>query len=135
MAGRKPYQPTDSDRRLVEALVGCKITQDEIRLLIVNPKTGKPISLQTLNRHYRQELRVGRVKAIVGAYGNLRRAMNGKVSAPMVTANIFFLKCNGWRETPQGMQMLNPDGNDQDVAPVVFYLPYNGRDREPPKGV
>ncbi|HEX3163561.1 MAG TPA: hypothetical protein VHQ92_13370 [Pseudolabrys sp.] len=128
MAGRKPYVPSEKDRIRVEAFVACGITQEEIRQLVINPKTGKAISLQTLNSHFRAELKLGKLNAIAHAYGHLRRAISSKVSGPQVAATIFYLKCHGgWRERPQGVEFLGKDGEPQDVAPVVLYLPDNGR--------
>lgn len=131
MAGRKPYEPTADHRIFVEAMVAAGMTQEEIRQAVINPKTKKAISLQTLNQHYRTELKIGKIKAIASAYGHLRRAMKAKVSGPQVAAAIFYLKTQGgWREKPQGVEFLGADGEPQDVAPVVLYLPDNGRGRQ-----
>ena len=127
LRGSKPFIPTEADRLLVESLVACGITQDEIKKVIINPDTGKAISLQTLNTHFREELETGLTKAIHSAAGNLRRAMNAEVSAPMVAANIFYLKTKGrWKE-PQSFEILDKDGVPQDIAPLMLYLPDNAR--------
>jgi len=49
--------------RLGRAMIGYGIPEAEIRLLIKHPQTGKPISLQTLRRHFAEEIATGAVKA------------------------------------------------------------------------
>jgi hypothetical protein len=47
-AGRKPFEPTRGDRERVKKLVGFGLRQEEIAQVIVNRKTGKPLSEGTL---------------------------------------------------------------------------------------
>jgi hypothetical protein len=53
------FTPTDAQRRLVAQLIGLHVTWDEIRLLVIHPKTGEPITKKTLNRYFKRELTVG----------------------------------------------------------------------------
>jgi len=60
---RRTFKPTAEQRGWVEAMIGYGIPEAEIRLLIKHPQTGKPISLQTLRRHFAEEIATGAVKA------------------------------------------------------------------------
>lgn len=112
MAGRKPFEPTEDQRRQVEAFAAYGIPQEDMCKLLLNPRTGKPIDLKTLHKHFRVELDTGMVRAnakvaeslfrqAVGAAaqydanGNLIRAEQ----TPVVSAGIFWAKARmGWKE-------------------------------------
>src|SRR5215813_10196840 len=57
--GHPAFVPTDAQRQLVAKLIAMRMQWDEIRLLIINPRTGDPITKSTLNRHFKRELAVG----------------------------------------------------------------------------
>ena len=59
--GHPPFVPTDEQRHIVAVLSGLRVNWDEIRKLILNPRTGLPIPKTTLSRHFRRELDVGAV--------------------------------------------------------------------------
>lgn len=61
--GPEPFQPTDQDRAIVEAMAGYGIPEEEMVKLVRNPKTQEPISPVTLRKHFRQELDRGFVGA------------------------------------------------------------------------
>jgi hypothetical protein len=69
MAGQPAFQPTDEQRKNVETLVGLGIRQEDI-CQIVRDKRDKPISVPTLEKHFRKEIDTGATKAnaIVGAF-------------------------------------------------------------------
>ena len=107
-SGRKKFVPTPCDRRLVKLLAGRGIPQEHIRQLILNPQTGKPVSIKTLERAFATELKTAKgelniqvarfvMDTILG-----RRPMNGKPiknERLRVTLAIFFAKTRmGWRE-------------------------------------
>lgn len=110
---RRRFEPTDEQRRQVEALAAFGMPQDQMLALVVNPETGRPIDLKTLHRAFRIELDTGMIKAnakvaeslftqAVGApaqfdsAGNMIRAEQQRV----VSAGIFWAKTRmGWRET------------------------------------
>lgn len=60
---RRPFNPTAKQRRWVEAMIGYGIPQAEIRLLIEDPHTGKPIDLETLREHFAKEIATSAVNA------------------------------------------------------------------------
>jgi hypothetical protein len=51
--------PTEAQRALVAKLIAMRMQWEEIRLLIINPRTGEPITKTTLARHFKRELAVG----------------------------------------------------------------------------
>ena len=59
----RAFNPTAKQSGWVEAMIGCGIPEDEIRLLIKNPHTGKPIDLATLRKHFAKEIATGAVNA------------------------------------------------------------------------
>jgi hypothetical protein len=65
---RRAFKPTAEQRGWVEAMIGYGMSQAEIRLLIKHPQTGEPISLETLRKHFAEEIATGAVKlkALVG---------------------------------------------------------------------
>lgn len=97
MAGRKPYEPTAADRRLVESAAGFGIPHEEIARLIVNPQTGKALDPKTLRKHFRFELDTGATKANIAVANALFRAATG-TGKGAVTAAIWWTKSRmRWR--------------------------------------
>ena len=47
MAGRKPFIPTDDQRKLVKAMSGYGIPEDDISKVITNLQTGKHVDSKT----------------------------------------------------------------------------------------
>ena len=83
------YQPNDEQRRLVRAMAGFGVPQDDIAThLDIDPKT--------LRKHFRQELDRGTTEANVKVAQSLfQMATQGK----NVAAAIFWMKARaGWRE-------------------------------------
>lgn len=100
--GRLPdYEPTDKDRELVAVLAGNGIPHDIIAKCIFSPATKLAISLSTLRRHYRRELKEGRSIADAGLIG---RAYEMSKTVPSVL--IFMCKTRlGWKEPAQDPNM------------------------------
>ena len=96
--GRPPFKPTDEQRRNVAMMVAIGLRR-ELCLLVVNPHTKKPISVDTLARHFPHELESGvaNAKAQVGS-SIVRRALD--LNHPQgATCAIFFAKTRmGWKE-------------------------------------
>jgi hypothetical protein len=67
-------------RRWVEAMIGYCIPAAEIRRLIEDPHSGKPIDLETLREHFAKEISTGAVKANlqVAPISFLRRSSDAK---------------------------------------------------------
>jgi hypothetical protein len=60
--GRPAYQPSEEQRRIVEAMVGFGIPEAEICGLIRNAN-GRPIDEKTLRKHFRDEKVHSRIRA------------------------------------------------------------------------
>lgn len=88
---RPSFQPTDAQRRQVEAMAGYGIPHDDIaRVLTIDPKT--------LRKHFRDELATGATKATARVAESLYKKATGD-GAAAVTAAIFWLKTRaGWKE-------------------------------------
>lgn len=98
--GQPPFQPTEDQRKQVELMVGLNLTHREIASLVFNPRTGKGISVNTLELHFRYELDNGaaKVNAKVGE-SLVKRALD--LQHPQgATCAIFYAKTRmGWKET------------------------------------
>jgi len=93
----KTFEPTDEQRKQVEAMKGYGIPEPDIALLIINPRTEKPIARETLRKHFAYELSVGNAKANAKVAQSLyQQATDGKNT----TAAIWWTKTRmGWKET------------------------------------
>lgn len=112
-AGRPPIDFDAQTRAKVQAMAAVGLTQEQIRLLIINPTTGQPITKKTLIKKFKRDMDRGRANAILrvgttvyqmacgqdaefDADGNLLRPY----VPPDRAAAFFYLKTQaGWRET------------------------------------
>ena len=89
LGGRPSFQPTPSQRQMVEAMAGCGIPETDIATVV-------GIAAETLRKHFRAELDTGHIKANAKVAGNLYRIATGS-GREAVTAAIFWLKVRaGW---------------------------------------
>ncbi|VVD29172.1 hypothetical protein [Paraburkholderia dioscoreae] len=103
---RPAFEPTKSDRQLVEQLVAFGIPVEEMVVFVCN-KAGKPISLPTLRKHFALELKQGRLKANV----KVAQSLFKKAIAGDTASTIFWLKTRaGWKESPQALELSGKDG-------------------------
>jgi len=87
--GRPSFEPSASQRQMVEAMAGCGIPETDIATVI-------DIAPKTLRKHFRTELDTGHIKANAKVAGNLFRIATGS-GREAVTAAIFWLKTRaGW---------------------------------------
>jgi hypothetical protein len=110
MPGRKPFAPTDEQRRVVRALSGYGVPHDDIALIV---KCSPP----TLRKWFRQELDVGAAEATAKvAQTMFQQATSGTNTAAM----IFWLKARaGWREK-QVVEVTGKDGSDMPPSRVLI---------------
>lgn len=130
-AGIPNFKATDEQRERVKELAGVGITHEQIRLLIKGAD-GKPVSADTLVRHFADELAVGKVESIAQVAGKLFATAVGTPGPQATTSQIFILKTQaGWRETTViEHDVADPtgEGNDSmDVAAKVAGLIEKGR--------
>src|SRR3954447_15117632 len=84
VGGRPSFEPTQSQRQMVEAMAGCGVPEADIAVVI-------GIAPKTLRKHFRDELDTGHIKASAKVAGNLYRIAIGS-GREAVTAAIFWLK-------------------------------------------
>ena len=160
--GRPPgdgFKPTAEQRNVVMMCAGYKMPEDEIARVVINPKTGKPISKVTLLAHFRADLDNGfatvkmRVMAasVRSAVGERERKGDGTedetgkfVLPPNVTAQIWLSKALfGMRENVAielpAAATLGPEGQDgitlENARRVAFALSLGASiaEKQPPK--
>ena len=89
-AGREGFKPTDSERKQVEALSGYGLPIEQIAVLV---RDG--IHVETLRKHFAQELIAGKAKA----NGQVGKTLFQKVMAGDTTAAIWWSKTQmRWKE-------------------------------------
>lgn len=101
---RKPYTPTDEQRRTVRAMAGFGVPQDDIALVV-------RCTSRTLRKWFRQELDL----AVIEANARVAQCLYQQATTPgNLGATIFWLKARaGWREKQQ-VEVTGRDG-----APLV----------------
>jgi len=105
-AGRPAFEPTDSERKQVEALSGYGLPIEQIAVLV---RDG--IHVDTLRTHFATELVSGKAKA----NGQVGKTLFQKVMAGDTTAAIWWSKTQmRWAET-QKHEVTGADG-----APLEF---------------
>jgi hypothetical protein len=72
-----PFTPTQHMRESVEAQAAYGIPHDVIARLTLHPKTGKPISEQSLHRYFGHELAVGKWKLVATVAQTLAKSAKG----------------------------------------------------------
>lgn len=56
--GRPPFEWTEENSHKVSMLLACGWNNERIAGVVLDPRTGKPISVPTLKRHFRAELQI-----------------------------------------------------------------------------
>ena len=101
-AGRKAFEPTEQERRQVEALSGYGLPVAQIAALI---RDG--IHVQTLTAYFEKEILLGKAKANAGAAKSIyQKVMSGDPGMMRYWAATQL----GWRET-QRLEHTSPDGS------------------------
>lgn len=113
------FEPTDKDREMVKNMSRCNMPQETMTLMVRWPN-GRPISVRTLRKHFREELITGHAEVgmqLVGAA--YKKAMAGDTGAIC-----FLLKTGyGFRETVH-QEITGKDGAPlQTTASGVLLVP------------
>lgn len=92
MTGRKPFTPTDDQRRMVKAMAGYGVPHDDISRVV---RCSPP----TLRKWFRDELDT----ATIEANARVAQTLYQQATTPgNIAATIFWLKARaGWREKQQ----------------------------------
>ena len=116
-----PHEPTDTTRTVVHALAAFGVTHEDIA-------ADLRISADTLVRHYRRDLDLGRIEATARVAERLYRlATQEEATKASVIAMIFWLKCRaGWREVRRH-EVVGPD----DRSPAVVHVTSRVRETAP----
>ena len=116
-AGRPSFEPTDSERKQVEALSGYGLPIDQIAVLVRNG-----IHVDTLRAHFSTELVSGKAKA----NGQVGKTLVQKVMAGDTTAAIWWSKTQmRWAET-QKHELTGADGAPLEFAKIERVIVKNG---------
>lgn len=100
-AGRNPFEPTETERKQVEALSGYGLPLEQIAVLV-----RKSISVETLTTHFKEELISGKAKA----NSQVGRTLYQKATGGDTTAMIWWTKTQmKWSET-QKVEHTGKDG-------------------------
>lgn len=91
------FTPTAEDQRRVAAIVGAGVITDTARLIVVNPRTGRPLAKSTFCLRFKAEIAEGQKMTTARASATLAEAMGertaeGKVTRAALTSSIFWLK-------------------------------------------
>lgn len=106
-SGRAPFEPTETERKQVEALSGYGLPLDQIAVLV-----RKGISVDTLTTHFKDELISGKAKA----NSQVGRTLFQKATSGDTTAMIWWSKTQmKWSET-QKVEHSGVDGAPIAVA-------------------
>ena len=116
-AGRPAFEPTDSERKQVEALSGYGLPIEQIAVLV---RDG--IHVDTLRSHFGTELVSGKAKA----NGQVGKTLFQKVMAGDTTAAIWWSKTQmRWAET-QKHELTGADGAPLEFAKIERVIVKNG---------
>ena len=116
-AGRPEFDPTDAERKQVEALSGYGLPIDQIAVLV---RDG--IHVETLRKHFATELVSGKAKA----NGQVGKTLFQKVMAGDTTAAIWWSKTQmRWADT-QKHELTGADGAPLEFAKIERVIVKNG---------
>jgi hypothetical protein len=109
--GAPSFAPTPEQRRMVHAMAGYGVPQDDIALVI-------GITSRTLRKHFRHELDV----AVIEANTRVAQCLYKQATTPgNIGASIFWLKARaGWREKhPEPPEAPPPPAKPFEIVHVI----------------
>ena len=112
-AGRPEFEPTDAERKQVEALSGYGLPLDQIAVLV-----RKGISVDTLTKHFAEELISGKAKA----NSQVGRTLFQKATGGDTTAMIWWTKTQMKWSEPQKVEHTGKDGGPVEVHNVTALI-------------
>lgn len=116
-SGRKAFEPTDAERKQVEAMSGYGLPIEQIAVLV---RGG--IDTDTLRKHFATELVSGKAKA----NGQVGKTLFQKVMAGDTTAAIWWSKTQmRWAET-QKHELTGADGAPLEFTKIERVIVKNG---------
>jgi hypothetical protein len=124
--GNQGYEPSDANRNQVRMMSAVGITQADIASFL-------GISVNSVRRHFEEELRLGGIQANMQVGGNLFKMATGSPEVKStIAAAIWWTKARmGWKDTSR-IENTGPDGTPiQHEHQVMIVLPDNGRGDRP----
>jgi hypothetical protein len=116
-SGRKSFEPTDAERKQVEAMSGYGLPIEQIAVLV-----REGIDTDTLRKHFATELLSGKAKA----NGQVGKTLFQKVMAGDTTAAIWWSKTQmRWAET-QKHELTGADGAPLEFTKIERVIVKNG---------
>ena len=110
--GEPPYVPSPDERAKVEQMSGLGLTTEDMSILL-------NISRPTVEKHYQQEIRAGRVKADVAVTKNLFKIATGD-TAQAAAAAMFWKKVRSrWHEVQRIIHGFDPSVMVEFVRQVI----------------
>lgn len=115
------FVPTAADRQLVLDNAGLRMTWEELALNIINPRTGKPISKNTLQEHFPDELAAGKAR--------LKNKINTKYLEALDKGDAWaiqfgFRNIHGWKDgNPVGTNADGTENGGISSIQVSFVMP------------
>lgn len=102
------WVPTAEDRHTVQLGISWGLSEEAICSQIINPQTGLPISVETLNKNFYFDLKNGKQLAM----GRVASALyDSAIRLRDTRAGIFLLKARGnWREEGESSPPVAPGG-------------------------
>ena len=92
------YTPTQEERERVKKMAAFRLKVDEMRQLVLNPATGKPLSDKTFEREFNRELSNGRAAISFDVKQNLARiASTGSSPAAVAAIKLWLTLIEGHR--------------------------------------
>lgn len=111
---RAAFVATPAERRMVKAMASFGINQEAIVCCILRPagKTGeaKPISTDTLQRHFRSELDSGLPDFLFRVAKGLGQTALDRKHPSHAAASMFIMKCRGGWSEKAGQLAPSADG-------------------------
>ena len=118
-AGRPAFEPTDHERKQVEAMSGYGLPIEQIAVLV---RDG--IDADTLRKHFASELISGKAKA----NSSVGRTLYQKAIGGDTTAMIWWSKTQmRWREVQQH-EITGADGGPVEFAKIERFVVYDKND-------
>jgi len=152
--GGMEYERVEALSALIRAMVAAGVSHERIARLIINQNTGKPISVETLQKYYKRELETGLDEATVAMsqsafaqgigspgvpnpnYGKFlkgtklvdKRKWLVDPIAPVPAMTRWWEKTRAGRKEGMGREQLGANGEPL-VQQTIIVLPANGRER------
>ena len=124
------FAPDAQQKRFVAAMAGMRMNWDEIRLVVINPRTGRAISKETLQKAFADELEAGKAQLKARIIAKYYAKLN---DGDWNAINFGLKHILGFRDDPLAMRIggataSNGSENPNTGVQVEFIVPGHRRD-------